>query len=159
VRSAGQALATEAQSQHDRELLLMQMEQMLGAAPKPSTTPLADARDLYTCLLLHLLRPVNLPRLAQAGTIWVVVVILAFFLVDFSPLLFVLLLGVGLAPVQLYLSVEQARCGNGRDRRSLHRASQSEQSFTHHYGTTRNGGARERVSARCHIIRQERFYR
>jgi hypothetical protein len=35
----------------------------------------------------------------------------ASFLIDFSPVLFLLLLGVGPVPVQRYLGAEQARCG------------------------------------------------
>jgi hypothetical protein len=108
TRTAGQTLATQAQNQRDRQVQIMQTERQLGVALEPATTALGDSQAIYTCLVLSLLRPVNLMRLALAGAIWILVVILASFLVSFSPAMLLLLLGIGVAPVQLYLGAELA---------------------------------------------------
>ncbi len=112
TRSAGQALVTEAQNQRDRQAQLTETETMLGVAPEPAISLLGYSRALPTCLLLSLLRPVNLTRLALAGAIWVLVVIVASFLANFSPAMFLLLIGVGLVPVQIYFGAELASRGN-----------------------------------------------
>jgi hypothetical protein len=112
TRSAGQALATQAQNQRDRQAQLMQTERQLGVVPELAAISLGDSQAIFTCLVLALLQPINLTRFALAGAIWVLLVILASFLVTLSPAMFLLLLGIGLAPVQLYLGATLATRNN-----------------------------------------------
>jgi hypothetical protein len=109
---AGQALATQAQSHHDRQARLAATERSLGVVPESATAAPGNSRGIYTYLALSLLGPVRLTRWALAGAIWILVVILVSFLVNLSPTLFLLLLGAGLTPVQLYLGAQLAARGD-----------------------------------------------